>query len=338
MVLPNRFSQTTPRWYDQPMPSFEDYADNPLGYEQAVHAWVAQRNGERMFAPDSYDPVTGFNIAGSSNPATQGEYNAGYLNSRLASAAGQVARGNADHPNAQQYLLAMQNRFSIRPEEAQSAYDAARAGIAGPSPILNDSILNLLESMGYGPSVTSGTGSPGPETGVERGGRPDQVKGTLPTTGPGGGDRPNLPPFTPPDFVPMPRPGMPPYLDPTNQPYLPGSSMSQPGGPADSSGQPWLTDGDKNRPTNGQDQAGGAVPQNLDWMPASMIQPNADLSAFINRINSYLSENNGDAPPLAHHVGGNPATQAAFLEFIKRRAMGNGIPAQPAQVLATMGY
>lgn len=285
MVLPNRFSQTTPRWYDQPMPSFEDYADNPLGYEQAVQAWVAQRNGERMFAPDSYDPVTGFNIAGSSNPATQGEYNAGYLNSRLASAAGQVARGNADHPNAQQYLLAMQNRFSIRPEEAQSAYDAARAGIAGPSPILNDSILNLLESMGYGPSVTSGTGSPGPETGVERGGRPDQVKGTLPTTGPGGGDRPNLPPFTPPDFVPMPRPGMPPYLDPTNQPYLPGESI-----------------------------------------------------AFINRINSYLSENNGDAPPLAHHVGGNPATQAAFLEFIKRRAMGNGIPAQPAQVLATMGY
>lgn len=329
MVLPNRFSQTTPRWYDQPMPSFEDYADNPLGYEQAVQAWVAQRNGERMFAPDSYDPVTGFNIAGSSNPATQGEYNAGYLNSRLASAAGQVARGNADHPNAQQYLLAMQNRFSIRPEEAQSAYDAARAGIAGPSPILNDSILNLLESMGYGPSVTSGTGRPGTETGTERGGRPEQGKGTLPTTGPGGGDRPDQPPFTSPDFVP--RPGLGGGTPPnSNIRYWQGEKWQY--NPEDG-----LWYGPPMHDAYGMPIMGGfPTPPWEQWQPGDPIPPGLDIGPYVDEMKKLAPS--GDKQRPASYSGGNPVTQAAFMEFLKRRALGNGIPAQPVQVLASMGY
>lgn len=154
MVLPGRFSQGTPAWYDNPtMPSFEDYADDPAGYDAAVSAWVAAQNGGPAGTAPGYDPVTGMNYAGSQRMAdtSQGEYAANYLNSRIQSAANQAVNGNPDHPNAKMLQLALSNRASIRPEEFQSAYQAATQGTAGPSPILSDTALNFLESLGYGP-------------------------------------------------------------------------------------------------------------------------------------------------------------------------------------------
>lgn len=183
MVLPGRFSQGTPAWYDNPtMPSFEDYADDPDGYDAAVSAWVASQNGGPAGNAPSYDPVTGFSGAGSQRMAdmSQGEYAANYLNSRIQSAANQVANGNPDHPNAKMLQLALSNRASIRPEEFQSAYQAATQGTAGPSPILSDTALNFLESLGYGPPP--------------------------PPSGPSGGPLPTDP-FVPPDVVPLPHPG-----------------------------------------------------------------------------------------------------------------------------------
>lgn len=192
MVLPGRFSQGTPAWYDNPtMPSFEDYADDPAGYDAAVSAWVAAQNGGPAGTAPGYDPVTGMNYAGSQRMAdmSQGEYAANYLNSRIQSAANQVANGNPDHPNAKMLQLALSNRASIRPEEFQSAYQAATQGTAGPSPILSDTALNFLESLGYGP--------PPPPT------QPGQL---------------------PPTMRPRPQPGPQP-----GQPLVPGNNMTNVG-------------------------------------------------------------------------------------------------------------
>src|SRR3990167_7056510 len=151
MVLPARFSQGTPGWYDQTMPSYEE---DPLTYEQRVADWVAQQNGPPMFQPPGLDPVTGFNTAGNINPASEGEYWANYLNQRANSAA--VAGPNS--PTGKTFQLAMSSRAGVQPDSMGSAYNAAQAGLGGPTPVLNDAMLNFLEPTGYGPT-SSGPGN-----------------------------------------------------------------------------------------------------------------------------------------------------------------------------------
>jgi hypothetical protein len=308
MVLPGRFSQGTPGWYDNPtMPNFEDYANDPAGYDAAVQAWVASQNGGAAGTAPTIDPVTGWRTAGSQRMAdmSQGEYDANYLNARANSAAAQVNAGNPDHPNAGPYFqLAMQSRNQVRPEQMQSAYNAAQAGTGGPSPILNDSMLNLLESFGYAPPAAA------PPTGPDDlGPRPpagvfDPGSGPVPLPHPGGDgglhatpgrDRQNPPGSLPP--IMRPPPGQPSAPGSPSSGVLPGS-LSGGGGPDWWPGLGQMPPGVS--PVDPSMYAGGGGP---DWWPG-MGQPMPGM--------------------------GNPDTIARFLDFQKRKQVQMQPPIMPA--------
>lgn len=302
MVLPGRYSQGTPGWYSDPtLPDFEKYADNPAAYDAAVAAWSAQHNGGPAGTAPGYDPVTGMNYAGSQRMAdmSQGEYAANYLNNRMASAAGHVNTGNADHPNAKMFQLAMLSRMQNRPEEFQAAYGASTPGLSGPTPILNDTLLNFLEANGYAPTP------PPPPTGLQGG--PDNI-GKVPTGQ-----------FTPPDFVPRPGQGgdmrwkqptpTPPGGDFVNRnPGLPGQIPGQappglielpPSPPIDFESLPPFIDDP--RMLTGQIPGGG--PQSGDFDPGYLRNEHERRLAQLGDMGL---------------VGGNPGTQARFEQFKQR--------------------
>jgi hypothetical protein len=319
MVLPARFSQGTPGWYDNPtMPNFEDYANDPAGYDAAVQAWVASQNGGAAGTAPTIDPVTGWRTAGSQRMAdmSQGEYDANYLNARANSAAAQVNAGNPDHPNAGPYFqLAMQSRNQVRPEQMQSAYNAAQAGTGGPSPILNDAMLNLLESFGYAPP-SAGSGAPGQGGG---GGGSAPAPGRVDING-----NP-LPGAEPPDLTWHPaQPGTGPSLDDIYKKRYPE----------------WFDDDPNNNP--------GTPP----WLNAGPYQPSAPGSPSSGVLPGSLPPGNGFAPGMTQvdimnsHPGfggpydmnpgmggGNPDTVARFREFQRRKQQ-----MQPPIMPAGQGY
>lgn len=179
-----------PQYWDMYQPNVDDFQtlDAYQAALQDYQNWLATtRGGQPAGVAPTTDPVTGWRSAGSQRMAdmSQGEYQAGRLNSRLQQSAARAVN-NPDHPDTRNFLLAMNSRAQVRPEEMQDAYMAMNQD---GSPILSEPLIALLERLGIRPEQYTPTGS-----------------GTLPATGPGGGNNPDLPDFTPPDFVP--RPGM----------------------------------------------------------------------------------------------------------------------------------
>lgn len=289
MVLPARYSQQTPGWYSNPtMPNFEDYAADPAGYDAAVQAWVAAQNGGPAGTAPTIDPVTGWRSAGSQRMAdmTQGEYDANYLNSRMAGPAAHVLAGNPDHPDNKMFQLAMHSRNQVRPEQFGSAYNAASAGLGGPSPILNDAMLNFLEqNFGYGPPPAA-TPPGGAASGDGKGGRPG--------TQAGGG--------TPPAKDPNAGPAT--GFDPgqTNRnPGIPGAGFGPgPSGPGGGNGIFDPSTGPVGLPHLG---AGGYLP--VGTPSTGMLPPN-------------LGGVPGDYSGMSQ-AGGNPDTIARFREFMRMK-------------------
>jgi hypothetical protein len=357
MVLPARFSQGTPGWYDNPtMPNFEDYANDPAGYDAAVQAWVASQNGGAAGTAPTIDPVTGWRTAGSQRMAdmSQGEYDANYLNARANSAAAQVNAGNPDHPNAGPYFqLAMQSRNQVRPEQMQSAYNAAQAGTGGPSPILNDAMLNLLESFGYAPP-SAGSGAPGQGGG---GGGSAPAPGRVDING-----NP-LPGAEPPDLTWHPaQPGTGPSLDDIYKKRYPewfdDDPNNNPGTP------PWLNAGPyqpsaPGSPSSGvlpgslpggdplaalQTQAGGVPPPPRDRAPYMPGMGFGNGPSDIGPQNTFWDVNMSGPPSIppgmedilagylggGGGMGGNPDTIARFMDFQKRKQMQMQPPIMPA--------
>jgi hypothetical protein len=341
MVLPAQYSQGTPNWYDNPM--FPSYEEDPLTYEQRLADFVASQNGAPAGVAPTIDPVTGWRTAGSQRMAdmSQGEYDANYLNARANSAAAQVRAGNPDHPNATGFLAAMTSRNQVRPEQFGSAYNAASAGTGGPSPILLDSMLNLLESFGYAPPAAApptgpGTGpddlGPRPPAGVLD---PSQLPVGLPHRGGDGGlhATPGRDRQEPPNAPGRPRdPRLP--TDPIGPgPSAPGSPSSGvlPGSLGDSPSTPWAGNDWLQAGGGGGSMFGGPAWQGPSAPPS--IQPGMEdiLAGYLNGGGggSMFGGPAWQGPSMGGGMGGNPDTIARFMEFQKRQQMQMQPPIQP---------
>lgn len=146
---------TLAEYIDATRPRLEDYqtADE---YDAAMATWTAEMNGPAMFQPDQTFAGPGgetWTSAGSSNQATQGEYQANLLNNRLVSAQVQNLQGNNDHPNNKGLLQALTSRAQVRPEEMQMALQAVRPD---GSSMLHPYISSILNGLGYGMDIPEG--------------------------------------------------------------------------------------------------------------------------------------------------------------------------------------
>jgi hypothetical protein len=241
----------------------------------------------------------------------------------------------------------MQSRNQVRPEQMQSAYNAASAGTGGPSPILNDAMLNLLESFGYAPPAAApptgpGTGpddlGPRPPAGVLD---PSQLPVGLPHRGGDGGlhATPGRDRQGPPSAPGSPRP---PRL-PTD-PIGPGPGA--PGSPSSGVLPGSLPGGDPLAAL--QTQAGGVPPPPRDRAPYMPGMGFGNGPSDIGPQNTFWDVNMSgppNIPPgmediLAGYLnggggmgGGNPDTVARFREFQRRKQQ-----MQPPIMPAGQGY
>lgn len=142
---------TIQEYIDATKPNPDNYA-TPEEYDAAMADWVTSMNGPRAFAPSSTftgpDGQTWY-AAGSSNEATQGEYQANLLNNRMLG----LMDGNGgvkDSQMARYNLLALNSRGAVRPDEMQAAYQAVTPG---GTPALLPYLTNVLSGLGYGMTI-----------------------------------------------------------------------------------------------------------------------------------------------------------------------------------------
>lgn len=172
-VFPNtQIALQPPQYWGQnmPDPTSPDWQDYQK-WEQS-QPWM-QPAGQ---APSTFTGPDGsqWSAAGSQRMAdmTTGQYQADYFNHRL-----QQAGRDPNGPDAKMFLLAMNSRQQVRPEEFQNAY---MAHDDSGNPLLAEPLVSLFERLGVRPT---GYDLPAGVTG-----------GTGPSGGTGGGDPLNGPP------------------------------------------------------------------------------------------------------------------------------------------------
>lgn len=223
--FPNSSLINTPDWGAN-LPQREWYETDDEYNAALADFYAATGLGDAAFAPPSFDPVTGFSIAGDSTGRSVGQVAANPYN-RLAKLTGdsQMDRFNA---------LALNSRVGVRPDEAATALAAFTIDPETGTPIslLNPLAANELIRLGVQipdkyvakqPVKTNSDGTPIRVT-IPGGGLVDDVPpDVVRVTIPGGGlvdSPPNLsPPSEPPTSSP-PDTGLPPgYYD--GDPTLP---------------------------------------------------------------------------------------------------------------------